>query len=155
MSEIECSAKYNASTNAIAVSGGVALGMFKATLKDGQKVRVTFSDDVLSPRQEAYNYWHKLRDRYAEHNGYDKEWAKVELKYLCGYYLPYSDGFKPPKWAGKFVEMPSGYPHPIVFLKSVTAYTRKQLTELTERTKQACFDTHTDIQDLLEAKDAT
>ena len=152
MSECICAAKYYLVTKGIAVSGGVALAEFKARLKDGQHLVVTFSDDVMSPRQEAYNYFHKLRDRYAEHNGYDKGWAKVELKYLCGYYLPYGGGFKPPKWAGKFVEMPEGYPHPIVFLKSVTAYTRKQLTELTERTKRACVDTQTDIQDLLESK---
>ena len=152
MAECECLAKYNLATKGIAVSGGVALAAFKSKLKDGARVRVTFSDDTLSPRQEAYNYWHKLRDRYSEHNGYDKEWAKVELKVLCGYYVPYVDGFKPPKWAGKFVELPEGYAHRLVFLKSLTSYTRKQLTELTRITKDACIDTQTDIQDLLEAK---
>lgn len=103
---------------------------------------------VALPEEErgenAFRYFHKVRDRYAEAFGYSKLFAKVELKYLYGVNIPYDENFKPPKRAGQFVEIYGT----MVFQISTNAYTKKEMTALIMGLKKACYENSIDISDL-------
>lgn len=92
----------------------------------------------------AFRYFHKVRDRYAEALGYSKPFAKVELKYLYGVNISYDDNFKPPKRAGQFVEIYGA----MVFQISTNKYTKKEMTALIMGLKKACYENSIDISDL-------
>lgn len=94
--------------------------------------------------ENAFRYFHKCRDRYAEALGYSKPFAKVELKYLYGVNIPYDENFKPPKRAGQFVEIYGV----MVFQISTNKYTKKEMTALIMGLKKSCYENGIDISDL-------
>ena len=121
------------------------LDVFKQALGEGEVVYLTFSDE--QPHSGgALRYWHKLRDRYADAMGYDREFAKSELKLRFGDYRRAEDVLgDPPDADGRFVEMYGQ----LYWLKSLRDYTKAELHTLTERTKAACFENDIDIADLV------
>lgn len=121
------------------------LDAFKSRLGEGEAIYLTFSDE--QPHSGgALRYWHKLRDRYADAMGYDREFAKAELKLRFGDYRRAEDVLdNPPDADGRFVEM-YGL---LYWLKSLRDYTKEELHTLTERTKAACWENDIDIQDLV------
>jgi hypothetical protein len=122
------------------------LAAFKRHHGDGEAVYVTFSDE--RPHSGgALRYWHKLRDRYADELGYEREEAKVHLKYRFGVKLPADEVPKAiVDFSPEFVRL-EGHTW---WLKSLRDYTKDELKTLTDRTKAACFENDVDIQDLID-----
>ena len=77
--------------------------------------------------------------------GHTRDYGKWELKYLWGDWLPYNDTFKPPEWSGEFVEIYNK----IIFMKSTTEYTTKEMGLLIEGTIKSCIENSIDIDDLV------
>jgi hypothetical protein len=137
-----------------------AIEEYKHLHPPGSFHRLTVEPWQEKRSEEAFRYFHKIRDRYATALGYNMEYAKKELKYMYGINVPYgernSDGkiiteqnFLPPKWGGQFVEI---YDE-IVFQKSTLEYTVRQMAELTMGAKNACYENHIDISDLEEPRE--
>ncbi len=125
---------------------------FCTPLKDGTAVEMKLSVWESSRSENAGRYFHKLRDRYAGALGYTREYGKAELKYKWGEWLGYDPeytmDFEVPKWAGKFVEI---Y-HTIVFMKSTTEYTTKEMNLLIEGTVKSCIENSIGIEDLIKER---
>jgi hypothetical protein len=121
------------------------LKAFKSAHSDGEVVYLTVTDE--QPHSTgAIRYWHKLRDRYADEMGYDREFAKAELKLRFGEYRRGEDVLEnPPEVDGRFVEMYNA----VYWLQSLREYTKAQLKTLTDRTKAACYENDIDIADLV------
>ena len=118
---------------------------FKDAHGEGEVVYLSITDDA--PHSSgAMKYWHKLRDRYADEMGYDREFAKAELKLRFGDYRRAEDVLAdPPKEEGRFVEMYNV----IWWMKTLREYTKEEMKTLTDRTKAACFENDIDISDLV------
>ena len=122
---------------------------FCETIKDGTAVEMKLSVWESGRSENASRYFHKLRDRYAGALGYTREYAKAELKYKWGEWLEYDEAVSEiPKWAGKFVEM---YVR-ILFMKSTTEYTTKQMNLLIEGTIKSCSENDVDIEDIIKER---
>jgi len=119
---------------------------FCSVYKDGTYVEMKLAEWESGRSENASRYFHKLRDRYATAMGYSRDYGKIELKYLWGEWLPYDQSFEPPDWLGEFVEIYNK----IVFLKSTTAYTKKEMGILIEGTIKACIDNGIQIDDLIQ-----
>jgi len=121
------------------------LQAFKDAHGEGEVVYLTVTDE--QPHSTgAIRYWHKLRDRYSDEMGYDREFAKTELKLRFGDYRRAEDVLEdPPQAEGRFVEMYNV----VWWTKSLREYTKDELKTLTDRTKAACWENGIDIQDLV------
>jgi len=132
-------------------------------MKPGQVYRFT-----AKPHDEhsesAFRYFHALRDAYAAKQGYTKDWAKIELKWLYGINEVYSevvykDGelieqqnphFEPPTRAGKFKPIYEGTADAkMIFQISTKDYTQKEMMHLIEGTLVACGDVGAEIDSVI------
>lgn len=118
---------------------------FCSVHKEGTYIEMKLSEWESGRSENASRYFHKLRDRYAVGLLYEREYAKVELKYKYGDWIEYNEGFEPPEWPGEFVEIYGK----IIFMKSTTAYTNKEMGILIEGTVAACIDNGIRIDDLI------
>ena len=126
---------------------------FCAPLEDGTAVEMKLSVWESGRSENTSRYFHKLRDRYAGALGYTREYGKAELKYKWGEWLGYDPeytmDFEVPKWAGKFVEIYDA----ILFMKSTTEYTTKEMNLLIEGTISSCIDNSIEIEDLIKERE--
>ena len=121
------------------------IDVFKKTIKEGDFVALYFEKWSNNRTQNSSNLFHKLRDRYANAVGYDREYAKAELKHLYGVCIPYTSDFRPPERTGRFVEI---YEQ-IEFQISEAEMSKEEHTRLIEGTIDACLQVGADVQDLL------
>ena len=127
------------------------LVLFKKLHRAGDPCTVTFDDDILTDRQKQSRLFHALMNRYAAAQNTKAWWAKIELKYLYGEHVAYGPAFTPPNWtAARFVQMPTGYPDPWVYFKSVTIYTKTEWSRLIDGTIQACIEAGAEIGEVIE-----
>ena len=116
----------------------------KEALKPGELIRITFGPWQDKRSGEAFRLFHAYMNRYARAAGYNQYHAKEELKRLYGVTIRFSEGFKPPKRGGRFVEM-HGEIH---FHVSTLEYKKGEMVRLIEGTRDACLDVGADIEDL-------
>ena len=118
---------------------------FCALYQEGTYIEMKLSEWESGRSENASRYFHKLRDRYAAGLGYSREWGKVELKYAWGESVEYDEEFEPPEWPGEFVEIYGK----IIFLKSTTAYRKREMGVLIEGTIKVCQENSIYIDDLI------
>ena len=105
---------------------------------------------ISEPRnKDQSRMLHKLIRDYAHEVGYDYEFAKAELKYRYGEWVPVPldlTDWEPPAWAGAFFEMyPGTVHHTIVFMKSESEYTKEEERRLIDGTVSRCLEVGADI----------
>jgi hypothetical protein len=118
------------------------LDMLKDRVSEGQVIHSWFSDEEKRSQDQS-NLFHKLRDRYAEEQGYDRRHAKWELKYLCSPHdcvIEQVGTPEPPDMEGELVNLswlwPDAYARDKwVWLKSEAAMTGKEHSTLIEQTR--------------------
>lgn len=118
---------------------------FKEGLVEGQVITVEFSKEAPAT-DEAFHYFHLLRDAYASTNGYNKQYAKDELCVQWGVALPIGKALeKPPKWSGHVVEIWRRK----YLRKSTSQYTKQEMSDLIEGTISACIESGVDIEQIV------
>lgn len=126
------------------------LRAMKAKHGDGEACTITFEDTAPRPEgpfERAFKLFHVVVERYAKANGYNKETAKTELKWLHGERMQYVEGFKPPDWSkGRFALIDGSY----WYLKSTTIYDMTEISALIDGSLQACIECGAEVEDLLE-----
>ncbi len=128
-----------------------SLDTFKKSRRDGDRLRFIFETWQDKRSEEAHRYFHVLRDSYAAAQFITKPYAKIELKYLWGIYLQYSNDFIPPLWPGRFAQYPAGGSTArIYFFKSILVYTVKEMNLIIEGTIKSCIDVGADIEELMQ-----
>jgi hypothetical protein len=119
---------------------------FKAGLTDGTDYRLTFESWEEKRGESQSALFHKLRDKYADEAGLNKEEAKADLKIRHGVSLSWDGVFaKRPKWPGAFVELWGE----IRFLKSTAAYTTSELTALIDGTVRDLSELGVSVEDIM------
>ena len=117
---------------------------FKSEVPEGCVVEAEFRGVSISASDQAFKYFHALRDLYANGMGYDKEYAKSELCCLYGVALE-ADGVKEiPQWSGHVVTIWDQ----VYFRKSVAEYTRREMYALIEGVRVACRENSIDTREV-------
>lgn len=92
---------------------------------------------------------HKAIAAYADACGYDRQWAKLELKMKYGQWEPVPldlTGWEPPGYPGAFYEVYEGtLHHQIVFMKSEAAYTKGEEARLIDAVVARCYEAGADM----------
>lgn len=123
---------------------------FKGALKPNEYVELTFKRWSDSRTSRQNRYLHSLIQRYAKALGYSVSFAKTELCCEFGVAEKWDEAtFTPPDYAVKF-EL---YHLELWMRKSTTEYTTKEMKELIDGIKMACFENDIDISDI-EPEDA-
>lgn len=98
-------------------------------------------------RQKQSNLAHKLIGAYAREQAIDFEYAKALMKWRHGPWVSFPfPGGEVPEWPGRFFELFEGTPdHCIVYMKSESAYTKGEETQLINGVMSDCMEAQIDL----------
>ena len=136
-----------------------AIATWKAKLKTGETVLLTFETAERARTRLQQGLLHELLGRYARAMGESLETVKVRTKCDLGHYVPadkvLSGELDMPAWRGRFVDLHEVYPElhgeaSIVFLRSEADYTTRMEAEFVDRVMAMCSENGVDIGDIME-----